>query len=187
MTAASASPGLSRRGMLIKKANTWFIAMSLVFMLLGIFAILEPEVAGLAVTILVGSLLIAGGLAHFAVAILGIGVGRAIWKILTGLVYIVGGFFFLTHPLLGLGSLTLVLAVTIFAEALFELIAYFRSRGVRNSDWLLVNALIALLLSGLIWFQWPSSSVWAIGILVGAKLLMTGTSHLAFGLASNRH
>jgi uncharacterized membrane protein HdeD (DUF308 family) len=47
-----------------------------------------------------------------------------------------------------------------------------------------VNALITLLLGGLIWFHWPSSSVWAIGILVGVNLLMTGFSRLMFGLAA---
>jgi uncharacterized membrane protein HdeD (DUF308 family) len=35
----------------------------------------------------------------------------------------------------------------------------------------------------LIWFHWPSSTVWAIGILVGVNLLMTGISRLMFGLA----
>ena len=69
-------------------------------------------------------------------------------------------------------------------EAVFELIAYFRVREERGSGWLLVNALTTLLLGGLIWVQWPSSSVWAIGILVGVNLLMTGISRLMFGLAA---
>jgi uncharacterized membrane protein HdeD (DUF308 family) len=46
-----------------------------------------------------------------------------------------------------------------------------------------VNALITLLLGGLIWFHWPSSSVWAIGTLVGVNLLITGISRLMVGLA----
>jgi uncharacterized membrane protein HdeD (DUF308 family) len=49
-----------------------------------------------------------------------------------------------------------------------------------------VNALITLLLGGLIWLQWPSSSVWAIGTLVGVNLLMTGISRLMFGLAARK-
>ena len=52
--------------------------------------------------------------------------------------------------------------------------------------WLLVNALITLLLGGLIWVQWPSSSVWAIGTLVGVNLLMKEMSRLMLGLASRR-
>jgi uncharacterized membrane protein HdeD (DUF308 family) len=63
---------------------------------------------------------------------------------------------------------------------------YFLRRGEGGSGWLLVNALITLLLGGLIWFHWPSSSVWAIGTLVGVNLLMTGISRLMVGLAARK-
>jgi uncharacterized membrane protein HdeD (DUF308 family) len=149
-------------------------------------AIIEPGFAGLAVTILVGWLLIFGGVAHFVGAFSGGGAGHAIWQTLTGLVYFGGGFYFLTHPLLGLGTLTLVLAAIILAEAVMEIITYFRIRRDNGSGWLLLNALITLLLSGLIWFHWPSSSVWAIGTLVGANLFITGFSRLMFGLESRK-
>jgi uncharacterized membrane protein HdeD (DUF308 family) len=185
---ATANPteGLRGAGKIVKKASSWFIGMAVVFILLGILAIVEPGVAGLAITFLVGWLLIFGGGAHLVAAFSGGGAGRVIWQVLIGIVYIVGGFYFLTHPLLGLGSLTLLLAVIILMEAVFELVAYFRSRSEGGSGWLLVNALITLLLGGLIWFHWPSSSVWAIGTLVGVNLLMTGISRLMLGLAARK-
>jgi uncharacterized membrane protein HdeD (DUF308 family) len=133
-----------------------------------------------------GWVLIFGGVAHLISAFSGGGATRVIWQVLIGIVYIVGGFYFLTHPLLALGTLTLLLGVMILMEAVFELIAYFRARGERGSGWLLVNALITLLLGGLIWLQWPSSSGWAIGTLVGVNLLMTGISRLMFGLAARK-
>jgi uncharacterized membrane protein HdeD (DUF308 family) len=184
MTATSASDRLSGGGMIVKKAGSWFIITAVVFMLLGIFAIVEPGVAGLAVAILVGWVLMFGGVAHFVAAFGGGGVGRVIWQLLIGFAYVVGGFYFVMHPLLGLGSLTLLLAGILLVEAVFEALAYFRLRSAHGSGWLLVNALFALLLGGLIWTGWPSSSVWAIGTLVGVKLLMTGASRLAFGLSS---
>jgi uncharacterized membrane protein HdeD (DUF308 family) len=49
-----------------------------------------------------------------------------------------------------------------------------------------MNAIITLLVGGLIWFHWPSSSVWAIGTLVGVNLLMTGISRLMFGVAARK-
>jgi uncharacterized membrane protein HdeD (DUF308 family) len=172
--------------MITKKTNGWFIAMAVVFMLLGISAIMEPGVAGLAATVLVGWLLMFAGVAHLIGVFSGGGVGRVIWQAVIGFVYVTGGFYFVTHPILGLGSLTLILAGILLAEAVFETIAYFRLRSAYGAGWLLVNGLISLLLGGLIWSGWPSSSVWAIGTLLGAKLLMTGTSHLAFGLATRK-
>jgi uncharacterized membrane protein HdeD (DUF308 family) len=186
MATINPTEGLRGAGTIIKKASGWFIGMAVVFILLGMMAIIEPGVAGLAVTILVGWLLLFGSVAHLVAAFSGGGAGRVIWQALIGIVYILGGVYFLTHPLLALGTLTLLLAVIILTEAVFEIIAYFRMRSARGAGWLLVNALITLLLGGLIWFHWPSSSVWAIGILVGVNLLMTGISRLMFGLAARQ-
>ena len=186
MATANPTEGLRGAGTFIKKASGWFIGMAVVFILLGMMAIIEPGVAGLAVTILVGWLLIFGGVAHLVAALSGGGAGRIIWQVLIGIVYILGGVYFLTHPLLALGTLTLLLAVIILMEAVFEVIAYFRTRGEGGSGWLLVNALITLLLGGLVWVHWPSSSVWAIGTLVGVNLLMTGISRLMVGVAGRK-
>jgi uncharacterized membrane protein HdeD (DUF308 family) len=183
MATANPTQGLQGSAAIVKKGSGWFIAMAVVFIILGIMAIIEPGVAGLAVALLVGWLLIFGGGAHVIAAFSGGGAGRVIWQVLLGIIYVVGGFYFLTHPLLGLGTLTLLLAGIILAEAVLEFIAYFRSRSEAGSGWLLVNGLITLLLGGLIWLHWPSSSVWAIGTLVGVNLLMTGFSRLMLGMA----
>jgi uncharacterized membrane protein HdeD (DUF308 family) len=184
MGSGNSGQGVAVAAQFVKKTSGWYIAMAVVFIILGIFAIVEPTVAGLAVTILVGWLLIFGGVAHLVAAFSGAGAGRVIWQALIGIVFIVGGFYYLTHPLVGLGTLTLVLAVIILMAAGFELIAYFASRGQRGSGWLLMNALITLFVGGLIWFHWPSSSVWAIGTLVGVNLLMTGFSRLMLGMTA---
>jgi uncharacterized membrane protein HdeD (DUF308 family) len=186
MATANAADGLRGGGSIIRRVSGWTIIMAVVFILLGMMAVIEPGVAGVALTILVGWVLIFGGMAHLITAFSGGGATRVIWQVLIGLVYIVGGFYFLMHPLLALGTLTLLLGVMILMEAVFELIAYFRAREERGSGWLLVNALITLLLGGLIWLQWPSSSGWAIGTLVGVNLLMTGISRLMFGLAARK-
>jgi uncharacterized membrane protein HdeD (DUF308 family) len=165
------------------KTGGWFTVMGIVFIILGILAIVEPAVAGLAVTVLVGWLLIAGGLAHLVQAFGAGGIGRALWQVALGALYALGGFYFLTHPLLALGTLTLMLAGILFAEAVLWLVAYFQVRRAGGFAWLLLNAIVTLLLAGMIWRQWPSSSVWAIGTLVGVNLLMAGFSRLMLGSA----
>jgi uncharacterized membrane protein HdeD (DUF308 family) len=185
MATANPAPGLQGTS-IVKRASGWLIAMSVMFIILGIIAIVEPEVAGIGVAILVGWLLIFGGGAHLIAAFGGGGAGRVIWQVLLGIIYIIGGIYFLMHPLLGLGTLTLLLAGIILAEAVLEFIAYFRARSESGSGWLLINGLITLLLGALIWLHWPSSSVWAIGTLVGVNLLMTGFSRLMLGLAARK-
>ncbi|HEX7139739.1 MAG TPA: DUF308 domain-containing protein [Vicinamibacterales bacterium] len=181
----SNTDALSRSGGLIRKAGRWLTAMGIVFVVLGILAIIEPAVAGLAVAILVGWFLIFGGIAHAVGTFDGGGVGRVAWQLIVAAIYIVGGMYFLTHPLLGLGTLTLFLAAILLAEAVVEIFAYFANRG-EGAGWRLVNALVTLLLGGMIWRNWPSSSIWAIGTLVGVNLMITGFSRLMLGSAARR-
>jgi uncharacterized membrane protein HdeD (DUF308 family) len=182
----SISDGLSKPGGISRQAGRWFTAAGVVFVVLGMLAIIEPAVAGLAVAILVGWVLIVGGIAHAAGVFGGGGAARVVWQLIVAAVYIVGGMYFLTHPLLGLGTLTLLLAVILVAEAVVEVIAYFANRVAGGSIGRLVNAFVTLLLGAMIWMHWPSSSVWAIGTLVGVNLLFTGFSRLLLGSVARR-
>jgi uncharacterized membrane protein HdeD (DUF308 family) len=105
---------------------------------------------------------------------------------LSAIVFVVAGYYLLTHPQLAIGTLTALLALVLFAEGVFDIITYFRLQREHPSGWMLLNGVVALVLGGLIWVQWPSSSAWAIGTLVGVNLLMTGITRLMFGLAGRR-
>jgi uncharacterized membrane protein HdeD (DUF308 family) len=153
---------------------------------LGMFGIIEPGVAGLGVTLLVGWLLIFGSGMHFVAAFKGGGAKHVMFQLLIGIVYLIGGIYFLTHTIMAVSTLTLLLAGIILAEGVLEVISYFRMRNEGASGWMLLNGIVTLLLGALIWFHWPSSSVWAIGTLVGVNLLMTGITRLMFGLAARR-
>lgn len=183
MATANPAEGLRSPLGVAKKITGWYLAAAVLFIVLGIFAIIEPGVAGLGVTLLVGWLLIFGAIFHFIHAFKGGGARQIIFQVLIGILYLIGGFYFLTHTIMAVATLTLLLAGIILAEGVIELISYFRNRKEGASGWILVNSIITLLLGGLIWFHWPSSSVWAIGTLVGVNLLMTGFTRLMFGLA----
>jgi uncharacterized membrane protein HdeD (DUF308 family) len=186
MASSNATQGLGGPGALVKKATGWFIAIGVLFIVLGIFAIAEPFAAGLGVTLLVGWLLVIGAVAHFIAAFKGGGAKHVILQVLVGIVYLIGGLYFLTHTIMGVSTLTLLLSGVILAEGVVEIVAYFRLRSMHGASWLLINGVVTLLLGGLIWIHWPSSSVWAIGTLVGVNLLMTGISRLMLGLAARK-
>ena len=186
MATSNATQGLRSPGALVKKATGWFIAIGVLFILLGIFAIAEPFAAGLGVTLLVGWLLVIGAVAHFIAAFKGGGAKHVILQLLVGIVYLIGGLYFLTHTIMGVSTLTLLLSGVILAEGVLEILAYFRLRNMHAASWLLINGVVTLLLGGLIWFHWPSSTVWAIGTRVGVNLLMTGISRLMLGLAARK-
>jgi uncharacterized membrane protein HdeD (DUF308 family) len=92
----------------------------------------------------------------------------------------------LMHPLLGVLSLTLFLAVFLLFEGVVEIAFYFKIRGAPNAGWVLFDGIITLILGFLIWRRWPSSSVWVIGTLLGISLIFSGISRIMLSLAVRR-
>src|SRR5215475_9487052 len=186
MATASPAEGLHGPLRLAKRITGWYFAAAVLFILAGMFAIIEPAVAGLGVTVLVAWLLIFGGVAHFVEAFRGGGAKRVVLHVLAGIIYLVGGIYCRTHPFLAIATLTALLAAVIIGGGILEIVSYFRLRSEGTSGWVLFNGLVGLALGIMIMLHWPSSSVWAIGILVGVHLLATGMTRLMFGLAIRR-
>jgi uncharacterized membrane protein HdeD (DUF308 family) len=87
------------------------------------------------------------------------------------------------EPAFGVLSLTLVLAVFLLFEGILEIALYFGIRRVRHAGWVLFDGIVTLILGILIWAQWPWSSVWVIGTLVGISLMFSGISRFMPSLA----
>jgi uncharacterized membrane protein HdeD (DUF308 family) len=154
--------------------------------LAGFLAIAVPQAAGIAVNLLVAWLLIFCGAAHLVFAWHTRTTGGILWGVLLGILYILVGAYLLMHPVAGLASLTLALAIYLFAEGILELILSFVLRPVPGSGWLILDAVITLILAVMIWRTWPSSTEWVIGTLVGISILFSGISRLMISLAA-RH
>jgi uncharacterized membrane protein HdeD (DUF308 family) len=169
-----------------RRFTGWNILAAVLFILLGLFAIIEPATAVVAFARLLGWLLIFGGAAHLIASLKGGTAKQLLFQILSAIAFVLGGLYILTHPQLAINTLTALLAVVIIAAGVFDIITYFRLQREHPSGWMLVNGIVALLLGGLILLQWPSSAAWAIGTLVGVYLLMTGITRLIFGLAGRR-
>jgi uncharacterized membrane protein HdeD (DUF308 family) len=169
-----------------KRFTGWYILAAVLFIVLGVFAIIEPATAVVGIAWLLGWLLIIGGVAHL-IATFRAGSGKQVFlQILSAIAFVLGGLYILTHQELAIGTLTALLALVIFAAGIFDIITYFRLQREHPSGWVLLNGIVAVLLGALIWVQWPSSSAWAIGTLVGVNLLMTGVTRLIFGMAGRR-
>jgi uncharacterized membrane protein HdeD (DUF308 family) len=171
-------------GTIAKESVGWSIALSVLMILTGVLAIMIPPVAGIAVLVVVAWLLMFSGAAHLVFAWHTRTAGGMVWELLLGILYILVGVYALLNPVAGLASLTLVLAIYLFMEAVLELILSFRLRPLPGSNWLLFDGIITLILAVLIWRSWPSSSEWVIGTLVGISMLFSGAARLSLSLAA---
>jgi uncharacterized membrane protein HdeD (DUF308 family) len=160
----------------------WGILM----LICGFLAIGIPFASGIGVAIVIGWLLLISAVWHLLFGVRAGGVGGVLWQILLAIAYGAAGLMILLYPLAGLAWLTLVLATFLLIEAVLEFVLFFNIRGRTNAGWVLVDAIITLVLGILIWAQWPSSSGWAIGTLVGVSLIFSGISRLMLSSAVSR-
>jgi uncharacterized membrane protein HdeD (DUF308 family) len=79
-----------------------------------------------------------------------------------------------------------VLAIFFVVEGVFDLVAYFPTRAIPGSGWILFDGIVTLVLGLLVWRQWPSSSLWVMGTLVGISMIFTGMTRLMLSLAVRR-
>ncbi|MGH9597835.1 MAG: HdeD family acid-resistance protein [Edaphobacter sp.] len=171
---------------LAPKAINWSIALSILLIVAGLFAICIPSVSGIAITLIFGWLMVISGLTHFLFAFKTHTTGSLIWELLIGAVYIFTGIYLVLHPLDALFALTLILACYLFFEAIVEFIQFFQLRPRHGAGWLIVDGIVTLFLAIMIWYSWPASSVWVIGTLVGISMVFSGFSRLMLSLAAKR-
>jgi uncharacterized membrane protein HdeD (DUF308 family) len=164
----------------------WSIGLSVLMIIAGILAMVIPPAAGIAVLVVVAWLLTLSGAVHLVFAWHTRTAGGLIWELLLGILYIFVGVYALVHPVAGLASLTLVLAIYLFAEGVLEFILSFRLRPLPGSNWVLFDGIVTLILAILIWRRWPSSTEWVIGTLVGISMLFSGTARLSLSLTARR-
>ncbi len=170
-----------------RRETGWSIFMGIILMLAGFAAIWIPFTAGLVGTIFFGCLVLVSGIAHWAYAWFERKAGGVLWQILIGLIYIIAGVTMLLLPVNAVFVLTLVLACYIAIEGVLELVFFFLwLRLLPGSAWFLIDGILSLLVSILIFVGWPSSSLWALGTLVGVSLLFSGVARLTLPMLRPR-
>jgi uncharacterized membrane protein HdeD (DUF308 family) len=167
----------------VRQASTWSIIWGVLLIVFGMLAIGSPFVAAVAVNVFIAWLIVFAGVVHLVLAFHAHGAGSLLWKLLVGLAYLFFGAYLIMHPVLGVASLTLVLALLFLVEGILDIALFFQMRSLRGSSWVLVDGIVTLLLGLLIYLQWPSSSAWAIGTLVGVSMIISGVTRVMLSLA----
>jgi uncharacterized membrane protein HdeD (DUF308 family) len=162
------------------------IVWAIILIVFGFLAICLPFLTSWGVVVVIAWLIIFSGGFQFIHAFQSHGVGHILWKLLVAILYLIVGIYFLLHPILGVAAFTFALAIFFVVEGVFDLVAYFQARSAPGAGWILFDGIVTLLLGILVWRQWPSSSLWVIGTLVGISMIMTGTTRLMLSLAARR-
>jgi uncharacterized membrane protein HdeD (DUF308 family) len=167
----------------VRQASTVSIVWGVLLIVLGMAALGSPFVAAVAVNVAIAWLIVLAGAVHIMLAFRAHGAGSMIWKLLVGAAYVCFGIYLILHPVLGVASLTLVLASLFLIEGVLDIVLFAKMRSMGGSTWVLIDGIITLVLGLMIYMQWPSSAAWAIGTLVGVSMIMSGVARVMMSLA----
>jgi uncharacterized membrane protein HdeD (DUF308 family) len=167
----------------LRQASSWSIVWGVSLIVFGMLAVGSPLLAAVAVNAFVAWLIVLAGVVHLILAFHAHRAGSLIWKLLVGLAYLCFGGYLIVHPLLGVASLTLLLASLFLVEGVLDVVLFFQMRSTRGSSWVLIDGIVSLLLGLMIYKQWPSSSAWVIGTLVGVSMIFSGAARVMLSLA----
>lgn len=107
-----------------RPASGLSILWAVLMIVAGLFALVLPWAAAFGAAVVIGWLLVFSCVFQALHAFQSRGIGSILWKLLIALLYLVAGFYFLTHPLLGMAALTLVIAIFFLAEGIADLFTY---------------------------------------------------------------
>ena len=170
----------------IQSASRRSTILGVITVILGLLAMGTPMISGLTVAVMVAILLIVAGLFRLVWAFGAESFGRGALTFVIGGLTLLVGVMVLVRPMLGLMSLTLLLAGYFLADGVFEIIASFQVKPAQGWGWLLFGGIVSVLLGWMIWSDWPVSGVWAIGVLVGIKLMFAGFEMIFLGSAARQ-
>jgi uncharacterized membrane protein HdeD (DUF308 family) len=165
-------------GRIPRRIFPWSAAWAISLIVLGLLGIVLPLETSLGVVLIIGALLVISGATRVIFSFHATGFGRIVWKVLVGVLYLGVGGYFLTHPLAGLRTLTLVVGCFFLIEAIMDLATYFGYFREGTAGWIALGAIFKVLLGLMILGHWTRGSTQIIGVLVGLDLLITGVSHL---------
>jgi uncharacterized membrane protein HdeD (DUF308 family) len=145
--------------------------------IIGVAALILPQMATLAIDLLVGWLLFIAGLFRFA-SIFSAQRAPGYWgSVLLGALTAVLGALLALWPTAGILTLTMVLAIYLTTHGVASLAVARALRPVTDRwFWVALGALADFVLAGLVIAGWPNVAPWALGLYVGVNFIVAGVA-----------
>ena len=160
------------------KAAKW---IGVLLLISGFLALIAPLAAGVSITLIIGVLLLFSGAAQLFLVIRAGSFGEGLMLAVLGILSLIAGVYMVSQPVSALATLTIFLAAYFIASGVIEAIGAFSARPMQGWGWLLFGGIVSIALGIMIWRQFPVSGVWAVGTLVGVRLIMSGWTLIAIG------
>jgi uncharacterized membrane protein HdeD (DUF308 family) len=182
----SVNPSELQRALTQSIREHWvlFLVEGIVLVLLGVLAIVVPQVATLAVAIFLGWLFLISGVAGLVTTFMARHAPGFWWSLISAVLAIAAGLVLLARPVVGAVSLTLLLIVFFVIEGVASIMYALEHKKDMSGQWgwMLVSGIIDLVLAVMIWAGLPTTAEWALGLLVGINMVFGGTALIAMAM-----
>jgi uncharacterized membrane protein HdeD (DUF308 family) len=158
-----------------------FVGLALV--ILGVLLLISPVAFIGAVVRLVALVLVVTGLVQIFQGLRSGRASHSIVSVILGLIVAGVGVLVWLNPTAGSAFLTSLLMVFFLVQGIYKISSAIRYRGLNGWVWMFLSGLVSLVFVYLLWKHWPLSGAWAIGVLVGLDLVLTGLSMIILASA----
>ena len=187
MTSTPSARGLGSGLSTLSSKWGWAVALGIALILCGVVALLSLIVATAVAVIWIGVMMITAGVVEIAHGYKMKGWGRSVLWMITGALYIIGGFFAVVDPIPASIILTLILAIALIIIGCLRTWMGFQLRGEGHKGWVILSGVLTLLFGVVILIHWPYSGLYALGIILGVDLIQTGAGWLHLGFFLKKH
>lgn len=156
--------------------RTFFIISGIILLIGGIWALIAPFAASVAVTLYVGAAFAVAGVVHIFRAFQD--AEDRLWNAAFGLVGVLLGISFIFNPLGGMLSLTILLGLLFMVSGILQIYLAWKRRGTDSTILLGLSGLVSVVLALLIAFNIFAASVTVPGIVLAIELITTGAAML---------
>ena len=153
-----------------------FLAEGVLLIILGIIAIIVPQFFTVAIVVALGWILLFGGVFLLSRALFFFRMpGFSLW-IFMGFLQALVGYLFLTEPLDGILTLTVLMALFFALEGVARIAFALMMRPLAHWGFVLFSGVTAVALAGVVWMGWPGTADWLLGLFFGINLFFGGWS-----------
>lgn len=163
----------------------WPLLLGVLLVLAGAVALSSVLISTMATVLLFSVIVASAGVLQIAAAFTAHGWRGFSVHLIVGVIGVVIGGMLLLRPMAGASALTFLFATLFFASGIARIV-YSLSERFERWGWTLVSGVVSVFLGLVLLAQWPLSSLWFLGMLLGIELLFSGASWIAFSLLLRR-
>jgi uncharacterized membrane protein HdeD (DUF308 family) len=167
--------------------QSWQFFEGFLFVILGVLSMTAPQLFSIIDVEFLGCLMLVSGLSLAAKAVfLKRLPGRGFWQGISFLQCIVG-ILIITHPMVGVVTITGLLTLYFFGEGSIKLMLMFSDDRLRyNRSQLGFSAVTSLVFAAVIVWYWSSIEYGLLGLLLGVNMIILGTVLIKISLTTDK-